>query len=181
MAEEDQEREQLHEHFLVEFTKVRHSLYAYIFSLVPNRDDAEDVFQRVSIILWQKIDQYDRETNFFSWACGVAFYEVKNFLRVASRKRLQFRDDLMKQLADERIESLKKRDYRLPALQRCLQKLQRKDRELISQAYNSSESIQDIALQTGKAVQSLYNRLNLLRGQLAECIQRQIALAGESS
>ncbi len=181
MAEQDEQHDLLHEQFLVEFTGVRHSLYAYIFSLLPNRDDAEDVFQRVSIILWKKMEQFDPEGSFFSWACGVAFYEVKNFLRVSSRKRLQFREDLMQQLADERIESLKNRDQRLPALQQCLQKLQQKDRDLIKQAYNSSDSIQKIATNSGKAVQSLYNRLNLLRGQLAECIQRKISLAGESS
>ena len=181
MPEEDRLRGELHERFLLEFTKVRHSLYAYIFSLLPNRDDAEDIFQRVSIILWEKFDQFDAEGSFFSWACGVAFYEIKNFLRVTSRKRLQFRDDLMKQLADERAELLKRQDVRLPALQECLQRLAKKDRVLIRQAYNSSESIKDIALESGRAVQSVYNRLNLLRGQLAECIQRKIAMAGDPS
>ncbi len=185
MSEEAQQN-QTHEQFLVEFTKIRNPLYAYIFSLLPHRDDAEDVFQRTSLILFQKIDQFDSDrsdsdASFFSWACGVAFYEVKNFLRVASRKRLQFRQDLMQQIADERIESLEQNDQRLPALQSCLQKLQQKDRQLLNQAYQSTESIQEIANHSGKAVQSLYNRLNILRRQLAECIQRQMTLSGESS
>lgn len=179
-----QQQNQTDEKFLVEFTRIRNPLYAYIFSLLPHRDDAEDVFQRTSLILFQKIDQFDEshsesESPFFSWACGVAFYEVKNFLRVASRKRLQFREDLMQQIVDERVESLKQNDQRLPALQSCLQKLQQKDRELLNQAYQTTESIQEIANHSGKAVQSLYNRLNILRRQLAECIQRQMSLLGE--
>ncbi len=184
MKEDNKQQEFKQEQFLVEFTKIRNPLYAYIFSLLPHRDDAEDVFQRTSLILFQKINQFDEsrsesESGFFSWACGVAFYEVKNFLRVASRNRLQFRQDLMQQIADERIELLKQSDQRLPALQGCLQKLQQKDRELLNQAYQGSDSIQEIALNSGKAVQSLYNRLNILRRQLARCISQQIALLEE--
>ncbi|VAX36936.1 hypothetical protein MNBD_PLANCTO02-1627 [hydrothermal vent metagenome] len=186
MKENSKQQDLKQERFLVEFTKIRSPLYGYIFSLIPHRDDAEDVFQRTSLILFQKIDQFDEnhsegESGFFSWACGVAFYEVKNFLRVASRKRVQFRQDLMQQIADERIESLKQSDQRLPALQSCLQKLQQKDRELLHQAYQSCNSIQEIALDSGKAVQSLYNRLNILRRQLARCISQQIAISEEQS
>ena len=183
MSEQEEQSDAKQERFLADFTKIRNPLYAYIFSLLPHQDDAEDVFQRCSLILWRKIDQYDEEaeSSFFSWACGVAFYEVKNFLRVASRKRLQFREDLMQQLADERVDTLNKKDQRLPALQSCLRKLQPKDRELLNQAYHQQESIQEIANHSGKAVQTLYNRLNILRRQLAECIQKQITLSGESS
>ncbi|MBL4883410.1 MAG: sigma-70 family RNA polymerase sigma factor [Planctomycetaceae bacterium] len=181
MGESEAHQDDLHEKFLLEFTKIRKPLYAYIFSLLPNRDDAEDVFQRTSLILWRKIDQFVQEGSFFSWSCGVAFYEVRNFLRVTSGKRLQFRDEFIQQLADERGASLNNRDQRYPALQNCLQKLQKKDRELIDQVYSTSDSIQELAELKGKAVQSLYNRLNLLRGQLAECIQRQVTLLGESS
>lgn len=175
MLEREEQQGEMRERFLVEFTKIRKPLYSYVFSLVPNRDDAEDVFQRTSLILWRKIDQFDGQGSFFSWACGVAFYEVKNFLRVASRKRLQFRDDLIKQLADERGESLKQSDRRFPALQVCLQKLQHKDRKLLEQVYRNSESIQKISADLGRAVQSIYNRLNLLRRQLADCIEHHVA------
>ena len=76
-------------------------LFAYVFSLLPRRADAEDVFQRTSLTLWQKFEQWDRVTPFLSWACGVAFYQVRNFVRVASRDRLQFSDDLLARLSDE--------------------------------------------------------------------------------
>ena len=49
-------------------------------ALLPNEQDAQDVFQRTSLVLWQKFDQFDSDRDFLPWACGVAHYEVRNFL-----------------------------------------------------------------------------------------------------
>ena len=73
----------------------RDRILAYIQSLLPHRADAEDVFQRCSIVLWRKFHDFDVQQEFLPWACGVAFYEVRNFLRVAARDRLQFNDTLI--------------------------------------------------------------------------------------
>ena len=57
----------------------RHRMYGYIFSLVRNRADAEDLLQETSITLWEKFDQFDPETDFIPWAFRVALWKVKNF------------------------------------------------------------------------------------------------------
>jgi RNA polymerase sigma factor (sigma-70 family) len=86
--------------FLRYFAKHHGRLFGYIYSLLPNRADAEDVFQRTSLVLWQKFDRYDPSEPFFPWACGVAFYEVRNFLRVSNRERLRFNSELLGKLAE---------------------------------------------------------------------------------
>lgn len=166
--------------FLHVFTQHRNQIYSYIYSILPNRDDAEDVFQRTSLILWKKFSDYDDSSSFFSWACGVAFYEVKNFIRVAQRKRLQFRDDVIQQLADERAGvSQLKLNQRAAALQDCIQKLREKDRNLIDQVYRDQMPVKELAETTGAAVQTLYNRLNQIRHQLTHCIERTLSYTGE--
>jgi len=170
----------LHVKFLNEFTQHRNQIYSYIYSLLPNRDDAEDVFQRTSLILWRKFSEFDDTRSFFSWACGVAFYEVKNFIRVAQRKRLQFRDDIIQQLADERVGvPQKKLNQRATALQDCIQKLREKDRELVDQVYRNQTAVKDVAEVAGSAIQTLYNRLNQIRRQLTHCIERTVSYTGE--
>lgn len=166
--------------FLHVFTQHRNQLYSYIYSLLPNRDDAEDVFQRTSLILWKKFSDYDDSCSFFSWACGVAFYEVKNFIRVAQRKRLQFQEEIIQQLADERavIPQLKF-NQRASALQDCIQKLKEKDQILVDQVYRGQTPIKDVAEATGAAIQTLYNRLNQIRRQLTHCIERTVSYTGE--
>lgn len=167
------------EWFLSEFTRERDHIFAYIFSLLPHRNDAEDVFQRTSLILWRKFDDFQPDGRFLSWACGVAFYEVRNFQRVANRDRMQFRDELIKQLADERAATLKHRDERLVALERCAQKLNQRDRELVDAVYFHKQPIKALAESTGRAAQTLYNRINLIRRQLMECVERTTTAVGE--
>ncbi len=69
-------------------------LFGYIYSLVRDLDDADDLFQQTSLVLWDKFDQFDPSRSFVGWACGVARFEVLNFLRTRSRNRLYFSDEL---------------------------------------------------------------------------------------
>src|SRR6185503_6454254 len=123
------------EAFLKEFALHHDRLFAYLFSLLPHRPDAEDVFQRTSLVLWQKFDQWEPGSDFLSWACSVAFYEARNFIRVSSRDRLRFGEALLETLAKDRAASLRRRDDRVAALQECLKKLDRAERELLQRAY----------------------------------------------
>ena len=166
------------EAFLKEFALHHDRLFAYLFSLLPHRPDAEDVFQRTSLILWQKFDQWDPSSDFLSWACGVAFYEVRNFIRVASRDRLRFGEALLETLSKDRVATLKQRDDRVAALQECLKKLDQGERELLQRAYVDEESIRELARRDGRAAQTLYNRLNLIRKQLLQCTDLRVGLGG---
>jgi RNA polymerase sigma-70 factor, ECF subfamily len=166
------------EAFLKEFALHHDRLFAYLFSLLPHRPDAEDVFQRTSLILWQKFGQWDPASDFLSWACGVAFYEVRNFIRVASRDRLRFGEALLDTLAKERAATLKQRDERVAALQECLKKLDQGERELLQKAYIDEESIRELARRDGQAAQTLYNRLNLVRKRLLNCTDLRVGLQG---
>ena len=162
------------EAFLKEFAPHHDRLFAYLFSLLPHRPDAEDVFQRTSVILWQKFDQWEPGTDFLAWACGVAYYEARHFIRVASRDRLRFSDTLLDALAKERAATLRRRDDRVAALQECLKKLDQGERELLQKAYVDEESIRELARRDGRAAQTLYNRLNLVRKRLLQCTDLRI-------
>src|SRR5438270_354535 len=69
-------------------------LYNYIHSLVRDLNDADDLFQQTTLVLWKKFGEFDPARSFFAWACGVARLEVANFLRSRGRQRLYFSDDL---------------------------------------------------------------------------------------
>src|SRR5262245_65027314 len=79
-------------------------LYGYIHSLVRDLNDADDLFQQTTLILWKKFGEFDREGNFFAWACGIARLEVANFLRSRGRQRLYFNDDLSLLLIEAQAE-----------------------------------------------------------------------------
>lgn len=169
-----------YDQFLRHFVRDDKRLFNYIYSLLPHTADAEDVFQRTSLILWKKFDQFDAREDFLSWACGVAFYEVRNFLRVSSRQRLRFNDELLAGLAAERIASLEGHDERLAALARCVAKLSADDRGLVNGVYGGGATIKELADEMGRAAQTLYNRLAMIRRRLLECIERNLHAEGQT-
>lgn len=162
------------ERFLDYFAENHQRILAYIFSLLPNEQDANDVFQKTSLVLWRKFDQFDEEGDFLAWACGVAYYEVRNFLRVAGRDRLRFNDDLLRTLADERELRHQRSEQRSRALAECVGKLRRAERELIRQAYSGDRTIKQLAEEIGRATQTVYNRLNRIRRRLVDCVQYRL-------
>ena len=62
-------------------------IFGYIYSLVRNFDDDDDLFQQTSLAMWNKYDKYDPGRSFVAWACVVARFEVSNFVRARSRQR----------------------------------------------------------------------------------------------
>jgi RNA polymerase sigma-70 factor (ECF subfamily) len=154
-------------------------LFGYIYSLVRDLDDADDLFQQTSLVLWDKFEQFDRGKSFINWACGVARYEVLNFLRSRSRKRLYFSDELNLALV-EAHESLEQEqlEERRTVLQVCMKKLRQKDRELLEACYERSASLREVAEREGRSTHSIHNSLRRIRRVLFECVQRGMAREG---
>ena len=157
--------------FEATFLKHQCEIRRYVASLLPNRADADDVFQRVSLVLWEKYATYDSSRSFSAWAYGVAFYEVKNFVRVRSRSKLHFNDELLTILAYESEQRSDDRDRRISAMQECLQEMKTADRKLLEQSYGNRSSIKELAAQMGRSSNAIYKRLDRLRAKLQTCIR----------
>jgi RNA polymerase sigma-70 factor (ECF subfamily) len=151
-------------------------LFGYIHSLVRDLNDADDLFQQTTLILWKKFADFDRQRSFFSWACGVARLEIANFLRSRGRQRLYFSDDLslllieaQGEITDEELED------RRDALARCVEQLRPRDRELLTECYADASGVHGAADRRGRSPQSIYNSLRRIRRALFECIARTLA------
>jgi RNA polymerase sigma-70 factor (ECF subfamily) len=150
-------------------------LFGYIHSLVRDLDDAEDLFQQTTVILWRKFDEFDRQRSFFSWACGVARLEVASFLRNRSRHRLYFSDELNLLLIEAQEEMTRdEMEDRRDALARCVEKLRQRDRQLVDECYGGSSGVPEVAMRHGRSPQSVHNSLRRIRRALFECIQRTL-------
>ena len=171
----DQSQDERYEEFLQHFLLDQARIFSYIRSLLPQYADAQDVFQRCSLTLWRHFDQFDQQRLFLPWACTIALNEVRNFRRVHGRDKLHLAEDLFEQLAERRSDSLVRRDRRSLALRTCVESLKQADRELVQHVYEDSRPVEEIAKSTGKAMQTLYNRLSILRRQLLQCIEKRIA------
>ena len=168
--------EEQYEYFLGAFARDRDRLFRYIFSLLPNHSDAEDVFQRCSLVMWRKFSEFDKERNFLSWACGIAFNEVRHYLRTSGQQKLKFDSDLLLQISDTRISNLDGSKSLLPHLAGCIKQLPSRDQELVRVAYGEKNTLKEFAQTTNLAVQTLYNKLSRIRRQLLDCVRRKLAV-----
>lgn len=164
------------EAFIRELSREQDFIAAYIRSLLPHAADADDVLQQCNLLLWQKFSQFDGERSFRAWACGVAYYEVCNFLRSANRRRLQFNQELMSQIADQRLAEADRRTGHLSLLQACLKLLKSSDQELIREVYGKAHTASELAELQGMTVRSLQNRIWRLRKLLYDCVHRKLSL-----
>ncbi len=164
------------EQFITLLNAAHGRLLGFLRVLLGNNADAEDVLQRASMTIWRKFGEFDPSRDFFAWASSFAFYEAKNFQRVASRSRLHFDDELLGRMAEERVSDLDHREARLAAMDRCIEELDAAGRELVREFYLNETDVATLAQRLGRAPQTLYNKLNTLRRLLGDCMKRRLAL-----
>jgi RNA polymerase sigma-70 factor (ECF subfamily) len=166
-----------HANFVRLLSSSHRRLLGYLAAMLGRREDAEDVLQRASVTLWRRFDTFEPGSDFLAWAGTVCFYEARNFQRVAARSKLVFSDALLEILAGERAADLQAQDRRIDALHDCLGQLDESGRQLLEAAYIDRAGIARLAADLGRAPQTLYNKLNVLRRQLAGCIEQRTAEA----
>lgn len=164
-----------HDIFIHYFSKDRNRIFKFVYYLLPNEADAEDVFQQVSIILWKNFGDFDQDREFYKWACGVAFHAVQNYRRTSKRRGVALADDVLEIVAAEQMNSSSRSRYRIELLNECIALLKPIDRDLLTKIYHEGTAAQNIAEQMGRAVQTVYNRLNIIRKGLLDCVNRKAA------
>ncbi len=170
-----------HDQFVERFVRSQDRIYAYVVTLLPNRADAEEVFQQTSLILWKKWQQFDPGRDFLPWACGIAHHEVRNFLRKRAHEgRVFLSEDVMAEVAEVRLELHDLLEARRRALRKCLDRLKQGRRELLERCYAGRDSIKTIAENLGQKPNVLYVTLKRLRRALFDCINRTLAAEGLS-
>jgi RNA polymerase sigma-70 factor (ECF subfamily) len=161
--------------FAEQFLRSQRRIYAYIVSMLPNRADAEEVFQQTSLILWRKWAEFDREREFDRWACGIAHHEVRNYIRRAGRGSVSLTDAMLDTLGENLLSGKPRQNDRFDALEKCLQELSASHQELVERCYCRDEKPIELAEQLGIAPATLYMKLHRIRRALVECVERRQA------
>ena len=169
------------EAFLRHYVKYQKSLHAYICSGVSSLSDADEVFQEVSLILWRKWEQYDARSSFLNWALGIARLEVLSYYRRLNKTAVPLDDELLENLSADRSRMEEALAEQRSALRRCLRKLPEADRKLLQKCYLRKTTIKAVAERLGRPVNSVYKSLGRIRGQLYNCIKRQLSSASPST
>jgi RNA polymerase sigma-70 factor (ECF subfamily) len=150
----------------------RSRVFGYIYAMLHNMSDAEDIYQQTTLLLWQKFDEFEPDTDFCGWALKIAYYNIKNFQRTARRRHAFFSDEVMTRVAQcYESQSTRRAEDRLDALSHCVRRLPERHQNLLRQRYTDGVSIRDLAEREGKTEAAITMLLSRLRKTVFQCVQ----------
>lgn len=156
-------------------TRHQVSLLAFPHAVVPNATDAEDLPQRVNLVLWRKREQFEAG-NFKAWTFSVARWEGRAFFKERKRQDWRVFNDESTTLIAERLASLPDAAVQSQpeALQQCLGRLSAPHRRLILDRFQAGRTIKDCAERAGRSEQGLRVTLHRIRIALRLCMDGQL-------
>ena len=92
--------------------KYQRRIFAYIHTLVPSRSDAEDILQETSLTICEKFKDFEIGTNFYSWACQIAYWKVKAARKKYATAKVVFNQEVMDVIAQTRGHMEEELDHR---------------------------------------------------------------------
>lgn len=139
-------------------TRHQRQIFSYIYVLVPNRSDAEDLLQETSLVICEKFHEFRPGTDFVAWACQIAYWRVRYSRQKFARSKVVFDQEIVDVLARTAGEMADEMDSRHEALGQCLQRLHLRDRELLLRRYEPGGTVEEAAKHSGRTLQTAYRR-----------------------
>jgi RNA polymerase sigma-70 factor (ECF subfamily) len=164
--------------FFALYTRHSRQLYGYLRALVPQQADADDAFQEVSAVLWEKFDDFQPGSNFVAWAMQVAKYCVLNWRDRQRRLPVSLSDAFLEAVALESAGMTDLLEAQHRALADCYQQLPVEQRDLLDQRYRASASVKQLAEETKRPLRTVYRLLEQIHSALMQCIERKLHKEG---
>jgi RNA polymerase sigma-70 factor (ECF subfamily) len=158
------------------FLRHRSALYGYIFACVRNHNDAEDIFQEVSLAAVDSIGKLRDESGFLPWAIEIARRRVLVHIRRSQRTTILPPEltDLLAE-ATQRVATHGNLKERTEALLDCLEQLPTQSRTIITMRYDGSiGGVDELADKLGRTMQATYGVLKRIRRGLRDCVERKL-------
>lgn len=163
------------EEIAVFWTNAQPSVSAFIMSIVPRFQDADDILQQVAVAVVKNYDKYDKKQSFIGWAIGIAKNEILMYRRNNPKGRLIFDVKTIEAISKaHEKESAKFNDMR-KALEICINRITGRTRQILEMRYFNELAVSRIAQKLGMTNGSVYTLLHRMRLALQECINGQMA------
>jgi len=156
----------------------QNQLFGYIFSLVRNMEDTNDVFQQASLVMWQKFDGFESGSNFVAWGCRVARLEAMNFLRKRDKQAIALSPEVQERLVDMQAAIASEESDEQEALTHCVSALTADQQKLLWDCYDGEHTVQEVAGTLGRSSHSVYSSLRHIRKTVFKCMQRFLLREG---
>ena len=163
------------ERLAADWANARPVVAAFVFSLVQDYHETEEILSKVAVVLVRKYSTSEPIQSFTSWAMKIARYEILNAQRAYARDRHQFSDVFVEEMSAICNEAVAEMDPRMLYLEECLKRVQGRARQALVLRYTAGMKPAKIAESlkvSGGAVRILLTRT---RNALRSCVERRLA------
>lgn len=163
------------EEMTILWTQTQPTITAFVSSVIPDFQDADDILQQVAVAIVKNYDKYDKTRSFVAWAIGIAKNEIQMHYRNTSRKKVIFSTKTIQAISDVYEKESVKFDDTRKALDICIKKLKGQSKYILKMRYLSEMSVPRISQKLGMNQGAIYTTLHRIRLALRDCINRQLS------
>lgn len=154
--------------------KIQQSLFSFIFSLVHNRQDAQDILQDVNLIICKKKDEFNKNKGSLkTWCFKIARFQVMGFITKSKRSKLTFCNELADTLTEE-FSFHDPLDKTKEALEMSYKELPEHMSEIAHLRFKENKSLKQISKQVNRPVGSVSATLFRIRKNLLQSTKEKI-------
>lgn len=149
-------------------------LFAYLYRLIGDKDEAEDLLQNVFIKTYRNLDSFDTNRKFSSWIYRIAHNEAVNFIKRKSLKRFISLENITS--AKDKLESADLEDNAHESwirketnkeVDEAIKKLPFKYRQVLVLRYYSDKSYEEISEILGRPVNTVGTLIKRAKDKLS--------------
>ncbi len=163
-----------HQWFIEQVRLEQAGLRVYVRGLGMRAETADDVAQEAFVVAFEKLQTFERGTNFGAWVRTIARFLVSKELRREDRRRRLLAEHVAEILSAENVPAPEEAAAKAEALKLCLGELPERWRTLVQQRYFENLAPSVIASHEGRSANEIRQALFRLRSALHECITRRI-------
>jgi len=149
-------------------------LFAYLYRLIGEKEEAEDLLQDVFIKAFRNLHSYDVNRKFSSWIYRIAHNEAVNHIKRKSLKRFisldnitSTKDKLESSSTEDNAEASWIRKETGKEVDKAIKKLPLKYRQVLVLRYYSDKSYEEISEILGKPVNTVGTLIKRAKNKLA--------------
>jgi RNA polymerase sigma-70 factor (ECF subfamily) len=162
------------------FSRYQKKLFTYIYHLVGNKEETEDILQNVFSKTYKNIEHFDISRKFSSWIYRIAHNESVNFLKRKSKRYtiswddvLTTKDKLESASDEERPEEKIEHQEITREVDWALEKIPEKYQQVLKLRYFDELSYQDMSKILNKPINTVGTLINRAKRKLSEVVDEK--------
>lgn len=148
------------------------AMRAYAVALTGGNGHAmEEVLQESALHIWEKREELKIVRNLKAWALRIVYFKALSYHRDKAGSLVFFSEQSLELIAGAGAARLNGTESRLDLLVRCLEKLRKEERLLVTWHYADNKSFRELSRQLRRTETSVYQQVYRIRRALRRCVE----------